>query len=107
MELQGKGTDGLAGLKAALDPSTISVGLLRVEAEELKARGAKTEVERYAFIQWVPVGVSPMLRGACNSHRGVIRELFNPFQIEVNCETQAELVEEDVFKQLEATCSGQ
>ena len=81
-------------------------GLLRIEKEAIVARGWKCESERFIFIQWVPDGVSPMLKGVVNAHRGAIREIFNPFHVDLAAETSADLAENLIFDKIEGTTSG-
>ena len=104
--LLSQGSDGLAGMTATLEERNVNYALLRVEKEALNARDITSEIERYVFVQWMPEGCSPMLRGAVNSHRGAVRQIFNPFQVELAAESAEDLAEETIFKELKATTSG-
>lgn len=104
--LLSQGSDGLAGMTTALEERNVNYAMLRVEKEALNARDITSEIERYVFVQWMPEGCSPMLRGAVNSHRGAVRQIFNPFQVDMAVESADELAEDTIFKELEATTSG-
>eukprot|EP00622_Pseudochattonella_farcimen_P004762 FR740227.1.p1 GENE.FR740227.1~~FR740227.1.p1 ORF type:complete len:104 (+),score=3.33 FR740227.1:155-466(+) len=74
-------------MSSALQEKNVNYALLRVEKGALTSRGIKSETERYIFIQWMPPGCSPMLRGAVHSHRKPVRDIFTPFQVKMSAQT--------------------
>jgi len=88
-----KGTDGLAGLRSAfVARPTVCYGLLR------QHHPLNPSVAVFALLTWIPDGVSPLLRGAVNAHRAVVRDIFAPVHVDITAEDPAALGE-DVVQQ--------
>eukprot|EP00002_Diphylleia_rotans_P020244 TRINITY_DN392_c0_g1_i2.p1 TRINITY_DN392_c0_g1~~TRINITY_DN392_c0_g1_i2.p1 ORF type:complete len:327 (-),score=91.35 TRINITY_DN392_c0_g1_i2:239-1219(-) len=86
LHLLGKGNGGLSELSPLLTDKIIAYGLLRQEDVVDQSVTIK-----FLFVDWLGESVPPMQKGKISTHKGQIKEFFDPYHIEVRASSQDDI----------------
>jgi hypothetical protein len=99
------GSDGLDGLKDALDDELVVYAALRVTA--IDDRGSVKSVRaKYVFVQFIGSGVKPVIRAKAGPMKSHFENILNGTHLSVNVSSAKELTAEDLQKRLQASCGA-
>ena len=77
LQVKASGTDGLSGLKAALDDDGVYFGFLRLISGDTESKRAK-----FVFMTYSGANVSVLKRARVSVHKADIKRIFKDFAIE-------------------------
>ncbi|KYR02663.1 putative actin binding protein [Tieghemostelium lacteum] len=89
--LLGKGTQGTQELISNLTPEIVGYGLVRI-VEKID----NSNTVKFAFINWVGENIPRMLRARLGTHIGTIKELVQPYHVDIKCSVPSEISEDIV-----------
>eukprot|EP01132_Coremiostelium_polycephalum_P002129 gene2129-2623_t len=101
--LIGKGSGGPNELIQHLDSKIVAYGLVRI-VEKID----NSNTIKFAFINWVGDDIHRMLRARLGTHSGTVKELVQPYHVDIQCSNLSEISEqiiEDTVSKASGTAS--
>jgi hypothetical protein len=96
----GKGSGGVAELKAQLSPDNVAYGLAR-KIERID----DTDAVKFCYIRWIGKDIPFMQRAKLGTHSGDISEFFHPYHTSLDAPELSDVTDEHVMKLIQ-TASG-
>eukprot|EP01118_Nematostelium_gracile_P011769 TRINITY_DN4232_c0_g1_i1.p2 TRINITY_DN4232_c0_g1~~TRINITY_DN4232_c0_g1_i1.p2 ORF type:complete len:171 (-),score=41.11 TRINITY_DN4232_c0_g1_i1:887-1399(-) len=90
--VQGKGSDGLEGLKALLEDDQAQYAYLRVTSGDQESRRTK-----FVLISWCGESVGALKRAKMSVHKASVKQVFKEYALEFHATKKEELEEEDLL----------
>jgi len=97
LRLVGAGDGGLSEMKTFITPELVMYGLYRTIE-----RVDESITVKFTFIDWRGENIHRMQRAKLGTHSGAIREIFQPFHVDILASQDDELTEELIEKKVRA-----
>jgi len=97
LKLAGMGSGGLDELKGCIKDNVVMYGLYRTTDQIDDSVTVK-----FCYIDWRGERIQTMQRAKLATHSGALRELFQPFHVDINATSDDEITEQVILKKIRA-----
>jgi len=93
VQLLGKGDGGVNELIGHLQDNIVAYGIVRVSE-----KFDNSDTVKFVFIKWIGENIHRMLKARLGTHSGAVKEMFQPYHVDVEASNLSEISEEIVTK---------
>jgi len=93
VQLIGKGDGGVNELISLLQDNMVAYGIVRISE-----KFDNSDTVKFVFIKWLGENIHRMLKARLGTHSGAVKEMLQPYHVDVEASNLSEISEEIVIK---------